>query len=335
MKATLSLLFSIIFLSFTLAQDLVLSPMPSVNCQPGVINKSPSKGISFEYGLIPNLQLRNQNTFDISNPTKIGVSKQFKFKLKAPILLKDNLKLLAGWNYAGEEYSFDYLGTENGGLFNSVDDIHLKSSSLSLYLIKSINHKYYFAAKAQASFNGDYDGMFNFDQRYASYNLATIFGVKKRANVEWGVGLLFRHGPNTNLPVLPFGIYNHTFNDKWGIEATIPSSIKGRYNINKKNILLFGPEFESRSYAVDNLGKESEPYFLRRSELRFAVNYQRHLGSWFWLELSTGYTHNFTTSLEIDNMSGLNAPANFNTSSSPFFKVGVFISPSSMKKKGR
>lgn len=334
MKVNLSLFFAF-FLCFSLfSQDLVLSPLPSTtNCQPGVINKSPSKGILFEYGVIPKLQLRNSNTFDVANPSKIGVNKQLKFKLKAPIVLKENLKVLAGWNYASEEYNFDYLDSENGGLFNSVDDLHLKSSSLSLFMIKPLSPKFYFAVKAQASFNGDYEGMFDFDQQYANYALATIFGVKKRENLEWGVGLLFREGPNNSLPVLPFGIYNHTFNDKWGIEATIPTSIKGRFNIDNRNILLFGPEFESRNYAIRNLGEQADPYFLKRSELRFAMSYQRHLGSWFWLELSSGLTHNFTTSFEVNSLDGVGRTADYNSSTSPFFKVGVFINPSSMMKK--
>ena len=43
-------------------------------------------------------------------------------------------------------------------LLNNIHDRSLKSSRLSLYMIKPINDKYYVAFKGDASFNGDYNG---------------------------------------------------------------------------------------------------------------------------------------------------------------------------------
>lgn len=324
MRTTLSifLILSVIFTASS--QDIVLSPVGKTLCRPGVVNKSPTKGLVFEYGLNPNLRL-SEGGSDISANT---LSKRFKVKLKAPLVNREDLKVIAGWNFYGEEYSFSNIGDQNFGLFKNIDDRDLKSSSLTLSAIKPLNNKYYLAVKAQASFNGDYAGLFNFDADYASYNLATILGVKKRNDLEWGVGLLFRYAPNgnNNLPVLPFAIFNKTFNEKWGIEAIIPSSIKARYNINPRNIILFGPEFESRNYFINNEG--ASPYTLRRSEIRFGVDYQKHLGSWFWLEVSGGYSHNLNTKFEINQTGGQFNAYDINTSGSPYFKVGIFISPS-------
>lgn len=316
--------------SFVQGQDFILSPTAKELCKPGVINKSPTKGILFEYEMTPNVRL--QNLTGESSSSESGVNKRFNMKLKAPLVIRKDLKVIAGWNYYSEEYNFGRLQTDNFRLLSNINDRHLKSSRLTLSVIKPINDRHYLAVKAQASFNGDYDGVFDFDQKYANYDVATIFGVKKRRDVEWGVGLFYRHGGS--LPVLPIAIYNQTFNTKWGIEAVIPSRVKLRYNINQKNILLFGPELDSRRYFVDN--HLDRAYTMRRTDLKLALSYQRHLGSLFWMELSGGYVHNFSTRFETDQL-GDDIPStyDYNYSSSPFIKVGVFLSPSKILKKKR
>lgn len=312
------------------AQDLVLTPMAETLCSPGVINKSPSKGLVLEYGINPNIRLNSENTTATSTPTKVGVNKRYKIKLKAPILIKEKIKLLVGWNFYGEEYSFDQIGQENASIFNTIDDKQLKSSRLSIYMIRPINHKYYFAVKGVASFNGDYDGLINFSNRYTKFDVATIFGFKKRSNVEWGLGLLVRRSFLNNFPVLPFGIYNHTFNDRWGIECTIPTSVMGRYNFNDRNVFLFGPKFDSRVYSIDvqnPVTDKLDPHTMRRSHLSFSVRYDHNIKSWLWMELSTGYVRNFTTRFDDLDDSATPEIVEVRPSNGPFFKFGLFLSP--------
>jgi hypothetical protein len=333
MRSALGLCFCL-FLCLTIsAQDFVLTPIAETLCSPGVDNKSMSKGIVFEYGINPDGRVKPRNGTIFSEPTKIGGNHRYMFKMKVPILNKKKIKLLAGWNYYSEEYNFDYIGTDSRSIFNTIDDQELKSSRISLYMIHPINHKYYLGVKAVASYNGDYNGVFEFDKRYSNYDIAAIFGVKKRSNLEWGVGLLARRNyiRGTSMPIVPFAIFNHTFNEKWGIEMTIPTSLKGRYNINEKNIMLFGTEFDSRTYSIDiNDTNFTDPihYTMRRSELRLTLQYQRHLGSWFWMELKTGFVSNFTTTFEVrDDGQRDVTPLTFTPSNGPFFKMGLFISP--------
>ncbi len=336
MKVVLSLCFSFICLSMCFAQDLILTPLGETLCLPGVINKSPSKGLNLEYGLNPNVSLRSENSTSNSEPTKIDVNHRYTIKLKAPILNKEKFKMLIGWNYYGELYNFDEIGIDNAQIFNTINGKHLKSSRISLYLVKPINHKYYFALKAVASYNGDYKGMFNFDKRYARYDVATIFGIKKRSNLEWGVGLLFRKNFNNSFPVIPFAIYNHTFNSKWGIETTIPTSFMLRHNISDKHNFLIGPQFESRIYSInveDEVSNELDPFHMRRSEWRLALRYQRNIKSWLWTEAATGYVQNFNTRFEeIENGTDPD-PIRVKPSNGVFFKLGLFLSPPKDKLK--
>ncbi len=337
MRATLSLCLFLSFCTVLCAQDLLLTPIGETFCRPGVINKAPGKGFVLDYGINPNINLRSENATSISEPTKVGVIHRYSFKIKAPILNKEKIKMLVGWNYYGEKYSFDQIGDINTLLFNTIDDKQLKSSRLSLYMIRPINHKYYFALKGVVSSNGDYDGGINFDKRYSRFDVATIFGVKKRSNVEWGVGLLFRKNFNGSFPIVPFGIYNHTFNSKWGVEMTIPTSFMGRYNFNEKNIILFGPQFDSRSYSIDVRNSNTnqlDPFIMRRSELRFSVRYDYNIKSWLWMEMTTGYVRNFTTRFE-DLENGLDPEiVRVDPSNGPYFKFGIFLSPPKGAIKG-
>ncbi len=317
------------------AQDLVLSPLGGSFCKPGVVGKSPSKGIVLDYTLLPNIKVspnKNEVTQRIS-------SHRFKFKLKVPIIHKPKFTLLVGFAHYREKYDVSNLSNGELSVLNTINDRTLKSSRLSLYMIKPINNKIYLALKADASFNGDYNGIINFDKRYLKYNIGLLVGIKSRPDVEWGMGLLFRSSfIRSSVPVLPFGIYNRTFNEKWGIEAILPVSLKVRYNINPKSLILFGPEYESRSYSLDNINNGGNnaysESFMKRSEMKFSVTFERQISNWIWLNAQTGYSHNFNTSFTEIDIEGTTLPvAVVSPADGVFFKVGIFISPPKNKCK--
>jgi len=323
-------LFLSCLVKFVSAQDLVLSPLGGSFCKPGVVGKSPSKGLVLDYTILPNIKV---------SPNKNGVtqnisSHRFRFKVKVPIIHRPNFTFLLGFAHYREEYDVTNLSNGELSILNAINDRTLKSSRISLYLLKPINQKFYLALKGDVSFNGDYNGIINFDERYLKYNIGVLLGVKPKPTLEWAVGLLFRSSfIRSSVPVLPFGLYNRTFNEKWGIEAVLPVSIKARYNINEKNLILFGPEYESRSYSLDkiNNGNSSNAYsefFMKRSEVKFSVTYQHKISDWVWLNAQTGYSHNFNTSFtEIDYKGTALPVAIVFPTDGVFFKVGVFISP--------
>lgn len=327
------------FVKSALAQDLVLSPIGDALCKPGVVGKSPSKGIVFDYTFLPGINVYPYNNGEEGpNPQKIS-SKQFSFKLKVPVIHKPKFSLLVGFAHYREEYKVSAFSNGEVSILNSVHDRSLKSSRLSLNMLKPLNEKFYLAFKGDASFNGDYNGVISFDDRYLKYNVGLMLGVKPSPNVEWGAGLLFRTSfVRSSVPVLPFGIYNHTFNDKWGIEAVVPVSIKARYNISPKSIILFGPEYESRDYSLGDINSGNTDNFsrnfMKHSELRLTVAFERQISDWVWFNVQTGYTHNFNTSFTgVDFKGTVLAPQVVAPADGVFFKVGVFVSPPSNKSK--
>jgi hypothetical protein len=293
----------------------------------------------FDYTILPNVKVYPYtNGIQNVNP-QTSSSHRLSFKLKAPLIHKPNFTLLLGFAHYREEYSVSNLSDGGESILNAIHDRSLKSSRLSLYMIKPINEKVYLAFKGDASFNGDYKGVISFKDRYLKLNMGLLLGVKSRPDLEWGAGVLFRSSfVKSSIPVLPFGIYNQTFNDKWGIEAVLPVSIKARYNFNEKNLILFGPEYESRSYSLDNINNNSSSnfseFFMKRSELKFAVAYERQISDWVWFNVETGYSHNFSTSFTEIDFKGETLPAVVVApADGVFFKVGIFVSPSKKKYK--
>ena len=117
------------------------------------------------------------------------------------------------------------------------------------------------------------------------------------------------------------------FNEKWGIETVFPAVILGRHNINSRNILLFGSEFNSQSYAIDvDQGFETPTHFhLNHAELRLLLRLERQLAPWVWFNLEGGYQYNFNTGLADKTLDQSSFKVDFENNL--FFNIGVFLSP--------
>ena len=305
MKLTLTVLAAIFLHCFICAQvsinnNLTTESSPFI-CQPGVNNKAPGKGASVTYSFNPDFQLQSP---DSENSSKVRRSEKFDANLKVPVLNKPKFKFVLGLKYSVERYHFQSIVPENYPLFKRLNETDLKSTGIAAYFINPINHKFYASFRLGASWQGDYSKFVSIDNRYATYNVAGIFGIKKHEDLEYGVGILFNKGfRNTNL--LPFGFFNRTFNEHWGVELAIPNSLKVRYNINPKHLVLLGTEFSSQNYALNvkepvnnpfpNNELEKAPYHYHRSTLDLTATFYRQLTSWTWVQAKTGYGFNLNS----------------------------------------
>ncbi|MCB0517716.1 MAG: hypothetical protein H6577_05290 [Lewinellaceae bacterium] len=270
-------------------------------CQPGVVNKSPGKGADITYSFNPDFQMRSP---DAENTSKVRRSERFDAKLKIPLVAKEKFKFMVGFRYTLERYHFKSIVPENSPLFERLNEANLKTTGIAAYFVAPINHKYYTSFRLGASWQGDYSKFISIDNRYAVYSVAGVFGFKKRDDLEYGAGLLLNKGFR-NTSVVPFGFLNRTFNEHWGVELTIPSSLKVRYNFNPKNLMLFGTEFSSQTYAMNvkepvnnpfpNNSLEKAPYHYHRSSIDLITTYYRQLTSWTWLQLKSGYAFNLNS----------------------------------------
>ena len=260
-------------------------------CQPGVVNKSPGKGASFSYGMNPDFKMLSPNA---EKPTEVRRNERCETRLKIPLIAAPKLKVMLGLDYTLERYHFLDIDPDNYPLFKHLNETDLKNAGISASFFRPLNHKYYASMRLSANWQGDYSSFVSMDSRYAVYRLAGVFGVKKRDNLEYGAGFLLNKGYRGNA-IVPFGFYNQTFNEHWGVEAVLPSSVKLRYNFKEGRMAMFGTEFTSQNYALKvkeplTLGtSENAPFHFRRASFDVVGIFYQQLTGWTWVQLKAGY----------------------------------------------
>ena len=293
-------------------------------CKPGVPNKSRGRGLDISFLQSIKSTVKEEEGFPLRVPSSELRLRQFSIKLRAPVINKEGLKLLFGVIYRPENYDFDRIGVDYQSIFKNMDDRTLKSTGFSSILSKSWNERLYSHFRLRILFNGDYSGFINTDSRYAIYNFSGLLGVKKQDHYEWGVGINFTHSFRNTI-ALPFFLYNHTFNDKWGIEFVLPAIIVGRFNVSENSVMFLGLRYNSRSYSIEVDETAPQIFNLNHSEARAAFTLEQRVHPWIWLDLTAGVQYNFSTDFDAKD----NPAASFQVEpgTSPYFKFGVFLSP--------
>jgi len=305
-------------------------------CTPGILNKSRSRGIDIAYNFLNGGMIRPEQSQFQERAGQLQSLESIIVKVKVPLLLKPGLKVLAGFNYQPETYTFatipdagvSSLATLHfSDVFRDIDTRYLKHTSLNLYAMKPLDERHYLGVRFRYASNGDYTGIMSFRDRYAAYQATIAYGIKKNKDFEYGFGLAFSKNFRRTI-VLPAFFYNRNFNSKWGLETVFPAYVNGRYNINNKSILLFGYEFNSRAYSIDigNRRSATESVFhLRHSELLFGASLERQIVPWIWMNIKAGFQVNLPTQFDAQ-IPG--APSyEFRPANAPYLRMGVFISP--------
>lgn len=321
----------ILFLAhFSIAQEIseTLIIDGEVNfCKPGVLNKSPGKGLMLDYRIQPNFTFKNK---DIQTAT-IENNLRFNSKLKIPIVVKPGFKMLIGFRYMIEQYDFDPSDVGNSSLYESINGRDLKTTGAAIYISKPLNDRFYTSFRFGITYSGDYSSFSTSQNRFATYRGVGVFGIKKNENFEYGFGLMYSKSFR-RLNVLPFGFLNRTYNDRWGIEFAIPLSFKVRRNFRDGSLLLFGPQFASRSYSLDVQNVEDETvdiFHFRRAGVETTLTFQQRIKGWLWMEANVGYAINLK--VDVDNTT-TNAETKLKQSNGVYGSIGIFLSPPSKNK---
>lgn len=300
-------------------------------CRPGVSNASPGKGVEIQRGFSAEFRIAPEGRLsDGANTSEVEYLETFKGKFKIPLINSPKTKALLGYEYTTETYHFESIGKLQPHIFYSLDGNPLRSNKYSLYFTQALNQRHYLGLRFRTAFNGDYDRMMSGDDRYLTLSGAAFFGVKPHADKEWGVGLTYNNGFFRTL-VLPFVVYNETFNDKWGIETVLPVSVMARYNMRENSMLLFGAELQTQSYAIDvanntNPSNElAQPYYFRHAEVAVQVALEQHIHSWFWVSAQAGY--HIPTGYRFQEANGAETRFQMTAGAQPFAKISLFLSP--------
>ncbi len=322
----ITLIFSFLWLTIMVNGQEILTPIRDF-CKPGVLHKSPSKGLSIEYGLFPGYELSSSSS---DKKERVEANHHLLAKVKIPLVNKKKMKVLLGLRYFEEVYQFNSDPEENEWMYVNLNGKVMKSTRLSAYFTRSIGYKYYMGLKAEWSSNGDFNRLSHLGKRYQEANLVGMFGVKKSEYKEWGLGVIARNGYR-GVAVYPFVLYNHTFNEKWGLESILPVKLMLRYRLHARSLFLFGGEMASRNYSIDMLQGNMGPhgrYQVRFPEAQLNVSYQQQLSNWIWMEMKTGFVHYMDSSVR-GTRSVADAAFQVKKGNGAFMKLGLFLSPPS------
>ncbi len=294
-------------------------------CTPGVINKSPGKGLLIEYKLTSGGNFTPDEVPTGIGPSKVNSLSRLRLRLKVPVIIKPKTKLLIGVDHFLEQYQLNFIQPVFSQQLNLIDGTTLKSSRLTAYLLQSISETNYLGIQARVAYNGAYNGVVDTDAFYRQIRFSAIWGVKKRDDLEWGIGVIYSDNFTRKI-ALPFFLYNRTYNERWGLEAAFPVSILMRYNFNPRNLLLFGPEFSSAAYALRGENPSlNEDYYFRHTELNFGAKFERQIRPWIWANIHAGLQINFDSEyLMVTNLDDIFEP---DLITGAFLKIGLFLSP--------
>ncbi len=306
----------------------VLNELPNsiTFCKPGVIGKSKSKGVMLLYGLHSGYPQMIEGTNIDENLSNVEI---LEAKIKIPLVNAPDVKVLFGYEFGFRKYHFnesdDNFYTD---IFNRIDDRTLKENIFSVYLTKAFDERNYGALRIRANYTGDYEGWLDLEDHHAIYNVTAVWGIKPRAELEWGIGLSYsKRFFRDNDQVLPFLVYNHTFNSEWGIESTLPAQIFLRHNFSGDQIVLFGLSAQSYVYSIDVLSNvDREPtHAFRELGVNTGLTYEQKLFSWIWMKIDGGYHIPIRSEfIAVDNdfEDFIQKP-----NGRPFFNLGLFLTP--------
>lgn len=312
---------------------------------PSIAGSGPVRGLEVSYHSNSNFDVNSTSSLYGNGNGKVDYNRVFKTKLKFPVLIKDKIVVAGGFQYSDEEFHFK---SDNYPLYQSLNDKNLKSIGGNIYLMAQLKGNRFFMFRFSAKLKGDYWKEHIGDVRkytFLKMEMAPMIGWKVNPRKSWGVGLAYSYTFGDPL-VFPIFMYNHTFSDKWGVEAFLPARIKLRYQASKLCFINAKAKLNGGSYSIhfdDPDLNDFKTLELRRADVNFSFEVEKGITDWLWTSVETGYRTNLNFDVTNKNhalsLSGSKLTHEDNIIDSyakggMFFKFSVFISPSkSLLKK--
>ena len=295
-------------------------------CNPGVRNKTRSKGLELSYQFLGSGEITTPNG-EISEPfPSYSKFRKFRSKLALPIIRTPQVRTIIGFSHEAEQYEIEELSNDFLGLIGATDDLNFKSTTFDIAFSFSPNEYNYIGAKFNLSYNGSYAGLVDFSSQFAIYSGAVAYGIKKNEDNEWGFGLAgSKNFRDQGFRVLPFVFWNKTFNDHWGFQFTFPTSYNLRYTYDPKTIVVLGANYNGESYSFDQKNNDNRTIAFNHSEILSVLKLEREIVPWLWLDLQAGYHFNFNSDFELQETQ--ESLLDIDPGNSILLKFGIFISP--------
>jgi hypothetical protein len=301
-----------------------------IYCNPKIFDLSPNRFVSVGYDYIFNSKMTT-SPYDIyQDGDKNFTSRTSKFSThglrvnaNVPVISKPKFLWQMGGGYIRSLYK-DNTGFELAIFDDHVDfknqltNYGLTSTNLNSTFFVPTGEKNFIIVQAMGELNGTYnlsDEKHKPDFTTIRSSVSALYGKRPHDRKQWAVGLsrTYRAGEMNYIPVV---MYNYTsVNRKWGTEILFPARASYRRKFNSRTLLLAGYELEGTSYRLYNMENnvqtadpnifvKKSSYELRRSELRFRLDYQRQLKGFVWLAIQGGIRYDL--SYNVDALDGGN-----------------------------
>jgi len=312
-------------------------------CDPKLVGMAPSKGfyISYERAGNASITSTSRDTAVGNSSANIERNNKFEVSLKFPIKTKGSLKLIGGFRYLYEEFTFkDASGISDYALYSNLQQKHLKSIGANLSVLQSLGETKFLIWRNDFDLNGDYTSKNLPTSSFIKASSTLLYGWKKCETKSTAIGLYLNYSLGRQ-SLVPVFMYNNTFNAHWGIEALLPASAKLRYNLNEKSLMYAGYILDGGSYNLDIDNPAIRQYKslqLRKSYIKLFVEFQRELYKIIWFSVTAGIRQptNFNLTTKEDKGGSFSFSKGIvkgeqlieNTVSlAPFFNATLFITP--------
>jgi hypothetical protein len=229
-------------------------------------------------------------TSPVGLQTTLNAFRGLRLSLNTPIISRSNVIVNLGFTYWNT--AITATEPERSALFGALNQ-GLRTTGLNTTIFKPFDNRRFLIVQASADANGNYRGFSDLSSHHLTYSATAIYGWKKDDNLMWGLGLTrtYRGGNLLHIPVL---LYNRTFNPMWGVEVIFPARATVRRNFGTSSLLSLGYELEGNSFFLSSgHATHLHDWYIRRSEFKPRINYERKLSGFVWLAVQAGMSVNW------------------------------------------
>jgi hypothetical protein len=317
---------------------------------PAIKGTGPVRGFEVSYHANTNYHVNSNSDLYGNGKSEIDYNRVFDTKLRFPIVLNQKLKIAGGLDYSDEEFHFDDISNNDYPLYKSLNDKNLKSVGGNVYLMTQLKRNMFFMFRFSAKLKGDYWREHIGDvskYTFLKIEMSPVIGWKVNPKKSWGIGIAYSYTFGDPL-LFPVFVYNHSFADKWGVEAFLPARIKLRYQASKLCFINAKARLQGGSYSIhldDPELNDFKTLELRRSDLNFSLEIEKGITDWIWASFEYGYrtninfdvtNSNHAFSLSGGKLTSENKIIDSNAGGGLFYNLSVFLVPSKsiLKKIG-
>jgi|GEM_PF-4763514 len=282
------------------------------------------KILEFDYTYLPDVHVDGTSETLGNSSADIKSNIRASLKVKIPFILKPNFKLLGGYNFSTEIFTFRDAQGMHASYYNDLNGRSLTSTSVSMFMKKNFTKDKFLYGFLNAGLHSDKIAFSETTDQFKS-NIAFIY-VKNTSPISqmgYGGGFGYIFGGPIIFPIM---IINRTFSEHWNLEALLPQAINFRYTFSDEMYLIFINEINGGSYFLRNPTVEGfDRVTLQRSAFIPRLRFEREIYDFIWFGLDFGYNVPINLYLGEPRKSKSDAVVMFDNSPSFIFNFSFFL----------